>query len=127
MSFTNTFETTTLKWVFTTDSVTRPTNWYIGLFTDNPGETGAGTEVSGFDYVRVAVDFTVTGDTASNNVAVEFPAANGGDWGTITHIGVHDAASSGNMIAYAALDQIKTIGDGDAFRIPIGDLDITLD
>lgn len=127
MSFTNTFETTTLKWVFTTDSVTRPTNWYIGLFTDNPGETGAGTEVSGFDYVRVAVDFTVTGDTASNNVAVEFPAANGGDWGTITHIGVHDAASSGNMIAYAALDQIKVIGDGDAFRIPIGDLDITLD
>jgi len=127
VSFTNTFETTTLKFAFTTDSVTRPTSWYIGLFTDNPGETGAGTEVSGFDYVRVAVDFTVTGDTASNNVAVEFPAANGGDWGTITHIGVHDAASSGSMIAYAALDTIKTIGDGDAFRIPIGDLDITLD
>lgn len=125
MSLTNTFETTVLTWLLTTSSATRPTAWYVGLFTDDPGESGAGTEVSGGSYARTAVTFTVSGDTASNSGAVEFPAASG-SWGTITHIGVMDAATSGNMIVHAALTASKTIASGDVFRIPAGDLDITL-
>lgn len=126
MSLTNAFETHTLQYLLTTDSVTRPTSWYIGLFTSDPTDTGsAGTEVSGFDYARTAVTFTVTGDTASNSAAVEFPAANGGNWGTVSHIGVMDAASGGNMIVHSALTVAKAINDGDVFRIPTGDLDIT--
>lgn len=126
MSLTNTFETSTLNYLFTVDSVTRPTTWYVGLFTDDPGETGAGTEVSGGSYVRTAVTLTVSGNTATNSGAVEFAAATG-SWGTITHIGVMDASSGGNMIVYAALDASKAIASGDVFRIPDGDLDITLD
>lgn len=125
MSLTNTFETTVLTWLLTTGSATRPTTWYVALFTDDPGESGAGTEISGGSYARTAVTFTVTGDTASNSGAVEFPAAST-SWGTITHIGVMDAATSGNMIVYAALTASKTIASGDVFRIPAGDLDITL-
>jgi len=126
MSLTNTYETTTLTWLFTADSATRPTSWYIGLFTDDPGETGAGTEVSGGSYARTAVTLTVSGNTATNSGAVEFTAATG-SWGTITHIGVMDASSGGTMIVHAALDASKTIASGDVFRIPAGDLDITLD
>jgi hypothetical protein len=49
MSLTNAFETSTLKYLLTTDSVTRPTAWYVGLFTSDPTDTGAaGTEVSGY-------------------------------------------------------------------------------
>jgi hypothetical protein len=125
VSLTNTFETTVLTWLLTTGSATRPTTWYVALFTDDPGESGAGTEISGGSYSRTAVTFTVTGDTASNSGAVEFPAAST-SWGTITHIGVMDAATSGNMIVYAALTASKTIASGDVFRIPAGDLDITL-
>ena len=125
MSLTNTFETTVLTWLLTTGSATRPTTWYVALFTDDPGESGAGTEISGGSYARTAVTFTVTGDTASNSGAVEFPAAST-SWGTITHIGVMDAATSGNMIVHAALTASKTIASGDVFRIPAGDLDITL-
>ena len=127
MSLTNAFETHTLQYLLTTDSVTRPTNWYIGLFTSDPTDTGsAGTEVStGTGYARTAVTFTVSGDTASNSAAVEFPAASGGNWGTISHIGVMDAATGGNMIVHSALDTAKAINDGDVFRIPTGDLDIT--
>jgi hypothetical protein len=124
---TNTFETTVLTWLLTTESATRPTVWYVGLFTSDPGETGAGTEVSGFGYARTAVTFTVTGDTASNSAGVEFPAATGGDWGTVSHIGIIDAETGGTMIVHAALDAAKTIADGDVFRIPTGDLDVTLD
>lgn len=126
MSLTNAFETSTLQYLLTTDSVTRPTAWYIGLFTSDPTDTGAaGTEVSGFDYARTAATFTVTGDTATNSSAVEFPAAVGGNWGTIGWIGIMDASSGGNMIIHSALDTAKAINDGDVFRIPTGDLDIT--
>jgi hypothetical protein len=31
------------------------------------------------------------------------------------------------MIGYAALTDSKTIATGDVFRIPLGDLDVTLD
>lgn len=128
MSFTNTYETHVMKYVLTADSVTRPTAWYIGLFTSDPTDTGAaGTEVSGNGYARTAVSFTVTGDTASNSAAVEFPAASGGNWGTISHIGVMTASSAGDMIVHSALTTAKAINDGDVFRIPTGDLDITLD
>lgn len=127
MSFVNAFETTVLQWSLTTGSVTRPTTWYVGLFTSDPTDTGAaGNEVSGGSYARTAVTFSVTGDTASNTAAVEFPAATA-TWGSVTHIGVHDASSGGNMLVHAALSTAKTIADGDVFRIPTGDLDITLD
>ena len=126
MSLTNTFETTVLTWLLTASSATRPTSWYIGLFTAAPSDTGGGTEVSGTGYVREAVTFTVTGDTASNSAAVEWPVA-GGSWGTITDLAIFDAVTSGNMIGYAVLTDAKTIATGDVFRIPVGDLDVTLD
>jgi hypothetical protein len=52
--------------------------------------------------------------------------ATGGDWGTITHIGIMDASTAGNMIIHAPLTVAKAISDGDVFRIPTGDLDVTL-
>jgi len=126
MSLTNTFETRVLEWLLTTGSSTRPTAWYLGLFTGAPGEAGGGTELSGDAYVREAVTFTVSGDTATNNAAVEWPVATG-NWGTITHVAIFDALTSGNMIAYAALSNSKTINTGDVIRIPASDLDVTLD
>ena len=126
MSLTNTFETRVLEWLLTTGSPTRPTAWYLGLFTGAPGEAGGGTELSGDAYVREAVTFTVSGDTATNNAAVEWPVATA-NWGTITHVAIFDALTSGNMIAYAALSNSKTINTGDVIRIPASDLDVTLD
>lgn len=125
MSFSNSFETTTLNWAFTTNSVTRPTAWYIALFTSDPGEASGGTEVSGGGYARQSVSFTVSGDTATNSAAVEFPEATA-SYGTVTHIAVMDASTAGNQIAYAALSASKAIDTGDILRIPAGDLDITL-
>jgi len=128
MSFSNTFETHVLNYVFTATSVTRPTAWYVALFTSNPAEDGSGTEVStsGTAYARRTVAFTVSGNLATNNAAIEFPTATA-RFGTVTHIGVFDASTSGNLIAYSALSASKAIATGDVFRIPTGDLDITLD
>jgi hypothetical protein len=41
-------------------------------------------------------------------------------------VGVFDALSSGNLLAYGNLTSSKSIASGDVFRIPTGDLDITL-
>lgn len=125
MSFSNTYETNVLTWVFTGNAVTRPTAWYIGLFTAAPGEAGGGTEVSGGSYAREAATFTVSGDTASNSANIEFTAATA-SWGTVTHIAVFDASTGGTQIAYASLTASKAIDTGDILRIPAGDLDITL-
>lgn len=126
MSLTNAFETTVLQFAFTTGAVTRPTVWYVGLFTAAPGEAGGGTEVSGGAYVRETATFSVTGNLATNAAAIEWPTA-GGAWGTLTHIAIFDAATAGTMLAYATLTAAKTIDTGDVFRIPAGDLDITID
>lgn len=126
MSLSDTFETTTLKWLLTADAVTRPTAWYIGLFTVAPSDAGGGTEVSGGSYARKSVAFTVSVNLATNSAAVEFDVATA-DWGTITSVAVFDAVSGGNMIAYATLTASKTIANGDVLRIPLNDLDITMD
>lgn len=126
MSFSNNAENLLLNWVLTTGSATRPTAWYVGLFTTDPTDADTGTEVSGGSYARTAVTFSVTGNAATNTAGVEFPAATA-SWGTVSHIAVYDASTGGNMIFHSALTTAKTITDGDVFRIPTGDLDFTLD
>jgi hypothetical protein len=128
MSFSNFLETEILDHVFAGAAYTAPTTKYLALFTAAPGETGGGTEVStsGTAYARQSVAFTTTGNTTSNTAAVEYSTATA-SFGTVTHVGVFDAATSGNLMAYATLSSSKAIDTGDVFRVPTGDLDITLD
>jgi hypothetical protein len=128
MSFSNFLETEILDHVFAGAAYTAPTTLYLALFTAAPGETGGGTEVSttGTAYARQTVAFTTTGNTTSNNAAVEYSTATA-SFGTVTHVGVFDAVTAGNLMAYATLSSSKAIDTGDVFRVPTGDLDITLD
>ena len=131
MSLSDAFETHTLKYLFTSDSVTRPTNWYIALCTTDPTDTALGTEVttSGTAYARQTAAFTVSGNNASNTSAIEFPEATA-NYGTVIAVMIMPAVSGGSasdMIAHAQLTTDKAINTGDIFRIPAGDLDISLD
>jgi DNA/RNA endonuclease YhcR with UshA esterase domain len=128
MSFSNYLETELLDHVFAGNAYSSPSNLYLSLHTANPDEDASGAEVStsGTAYARTAVTFTVSGNTATTNAAVEFATATA-NFGTVTHVAVWDASTSGNMLAYAALTSSKTIETGDVFRVPAGDLDITLD
>ena len=128
MSFSNFLETEILDHVFGAAAYTAPTTLYLALYTATPGETGGGTEVTTVStaYARQTVAFTTTGNTTSNTAAVEYPTATA-NFGTVTSVGVFDASTGGNLMAYAALSSSKTIETGDVFRVPTGDLDITLD
>ena len=128
-SFTYYTENLVLNYLLTANSVTRPTAWYVGLFTAAPSDTGGGTEVSGNGYARKATGtMTITGTatTATNAAAIEFAAASGGNWGTITHAAIFDALTTGNMLAWAPLTTSRTINDGDVFRVPASSLTVTL-
>ena len=129
MSLSNSFETHTLKYLLTTDSVTRPTNWFVALTTTDPTDTALGTEVSGGGYARQSVAFTVSGNNASNTSAIEFPEATA-DYGTVVAVMIMPASTGGtasDMIVHAQLTADKSISTGDIFRIPAGDLDINID
>lgn len=128
MSFSNYLETEILDHVFGGNAYSAPGTLYLALHTANPGEDGSGTEVStsGTAYARQSVAFTVSGNTASNSAAVEYSTATA-NFGTVTYVAIWDASTGGNMLAYAALTSSKTIETGDVFRVPSGDLDITLD
>ena len=129
MSLSNSFETHTLKYLLTSDSVTRPTAWYVALCTTDPTDTALGTEVSGGGYARQSVAFTVSGDNASNTSAIEFPEATA-NYGTVVAVMIMPASSGGSasdMIVHAQLTADKTISTGDIFRIPAGDLDINIE
>lgn len=128
MSFSNFLETEILDHVFANNAYTAPSTLYLALFTGAPGEAGGGTEVStsGTAYARQTAAFTVSGNTATTSSAIEFPTATS-SFGTVSHVGIFDASTSGNLLAYAALTASKAIDTGDVFRVPAGDLDITLD
>lgn len=106
---------------------TSPATVYVGLYTSDPGEGNTGTEVSGGSYARTAVTFGAPSNGVSTNSAsVTFPTATG-TWGTVTHIGILDASTSGNLLYYTPLDASKAIASGDVFTISTGNLSVTLE
>ncbi len=117
-----------LEHVLKNTSYTSPTTVYAALYTAAPSDSGGGTEVSGSGYARTAITFGAAASGAiANSAAVEFPVASGGNWGTITHFGIFDASSGGNLLYWAALASSKVVNDGEQFKFAIGDIDVTED
>lgn len=132
MSKSDFLENELLDHVFGNAAYTAPANVYVALYTAAPTDAGGGTEVSGGSYARVTVANNATnwpaavGGAKSNGVAITFPQATA-SWGTVTHFGIFDAASGGNLLRWGSLGTAKAIGNGDTANFPIGDLDLTED
>ena len=128
----NSAEKLLLDFMMTTGTATRPTAWYVALYTSAPddastGSTG-GTEVSGNGYSRQAVTFAAAatpGGTTTSTDAQSFTAS-GGDFGTVTHMAIIDASSGGNMLWHGALTTSRTVNDGDTLTFSAGNIDLTL-
>lgn len=123
--FSNYLENKVVGHVFGGSAYTAPSTLYVALYTSAPSDTGGGTEVSGGAYARQTAAFTITADTASNTSAIEYPTATA-DYGTVVAVGVFDASSSGNLLAYGNLTTSKTVSNGDVFRFNAGAIDITV-
>ena len=98
---------------------------YIGLSTGSFADGNSGTELSGSGYTRKSIAFdAASGGTTDNTSAIDFPTATG-SWGTVSHWGLFDAASSGNLLIHGAFSASKAVATGDILRIAAGELDIT--
>lgn len=125
-------ENKVLDHLFGRTTYTAPATLYIALFTAPPTDAGGGTEVAGGSYARAAVTNdvanwpnAVAGSKTHAN-AIAFAQASAG-WGTITHAGVFDALSGGNLLFWGALQAPKTVQSGDQFSFTVGSLIFTED
>jgi len=117
-----------LDWLMTNGTATRPTAWYLALYTAAPSDSGGGTEVSTGGYARQSVTFdaaSTPGGTTSNTNAPSFTAS-GANYGTVSHVGIFDASSGGNLLWHGAMTASKTVNDGDTLEFAIGDIDLTI-
>ena len=110
-------------------SYTAPTTVYVALYTADPTDadlTANEVSTSGTGYARTAVTFGAPSNGVSTNSAtVTFPTATA-SFGTVTHIGIRDASTAGNLLYHTPLDTSKTIDAGDIFSITTGNLSVTL-
>lgn len=107
-----------LSHLFRNETLTLPTNWYAGLSTSSPGQSGSQAgEPSGNNYARVSVARNTTEWTDpsvgtqnetdnANNITFPQPS---GSWGTISHCFLADASSAGNIWFQGALDSSRAI------------------
>ncbi|MBB6176371.1 MULTISPECIES: phage tail fiber protein [Anoxybacillus] len=105
---------------------TSPSAVYLALYTSDPTDANTGTEVTGGSYQRQQITFSAPSDgMVSNSNEILFPVATA-NWGTVTHIGILDAATGGNLLFYGAVTTPKTISTNDQLKINAGDISITL-
>ncbi|RAI57197.1 phage tail fiber protein [Roseicella frigidaeris] len=79
-----------------------PSQVYLGLGTGGSDATGLIGEPAGNGYARQRVTFTGTG-VQQNTDAIRFTFTAAA--GTMTHVGLFDAASGGNALTWSALSQ----------------------
>lgn len=124
--FSDFLENELLDHVFRNSAYTSPAAVYLALYTTAPTDSGGGTEVSTGGYSRQAITFgAASGGAIANTSAVEFTAS-GANFGTIVAVGIFDASTSGNLLAWNEITSV-VINDGDTLNFPIGDIDVTLD
>jgi len=127
MSFTNYLEEKVLEHVFDKTAYTSPTAVYLGLLSAAPTDSASGTELSGNGYARQECDFDAYSGGSVKNTNAETFTASGGNWSTVTHFGVYDASSGGNLLAYGEVIPNVTVTDGNSFVVDAGKVEINLD
>lgn len=141
--FTNYLENKLIDHLLRNTAFAMPTTIYIGLFTSASSDAGPGTEVTGGNYARIQVGPSTTAWTATqggtsgassgtsgvsmNAADIVFPAPTA-NWGTITHFGLFDAVTGGNLLMQTALGAPKIVNGGEqAPRFPATGLTVTVD
>lgn len=132
--FSDYFENKVVGYLFGNVAYSLPATYYVGLWTASLSDASTGStagEPSGGSYARVSVtnnssnfDAASGGATANTNL-ITFPMATA-SWGTVTYVGLCDASTGGNLIAYAQLGTSISVAQYDTVIFKPGDLDITL-
>ncbi len=135
-------ESALLQEIFNNIAFAAPATFIALYNAPGPSDSdGATNEVTGTNYARIAVNPETPGTPPSwntavvdgigflvdNREAIDFAVAGVGGWGTITHVGILDALTVGNLLFHGALTASVVINDGSQFSFPIGDLNARLE
>jgi hypothetical protein len=132
MAMSDFLEDTVLDMVLNSVAYVEPATVWIALFTAAPSDSGGGTEVTGGSYAREevpAAGWTITAPSptrAGNTAAIDFITATA-SWGTVTHVGVFDAITTGNLLFHGILTSSRVVDNGDTFSFAIDALGVALD
>lgn len=101
-----------------------PTQVYMALGTGGSDVTGLTGEPAGNGYARQRVTFSGTG-IQQNTDAVVFTLT--GAVGSLTHVGLFDAASGGNPLTWGPLTQVISVPSAGTVTINPGGYTVTPD
>jgi len=122
----NYLETKILDYVLRDTADWAPATVYLALHTADPAEDGSGAEVSGGSYARQACAFDATHATGGNTANTSAESFTGMPACTVSHIGIWDHASAGNLLFYTDVTASKTVGSGDTISVAEGAVTVTL-
>jgi hypothetical protein len=139
----NYLENKVIDWLFRGQSFSPPPSLHVGLLSSAPSDSGGGTEITGNGYARQNLAATLANwagtqsagsitassgvsGTTSNNVAITFPTPTA-SWGAVSHFGIFDSATGGNLLFHGPLGIPKTINQGDTVTFPISTLSVQID
>lgn len=105
---------------------------YLALFANSPTDANTGTEITTVlrPAGRVAISFgakTVDGTRTIRRNDQEISFGNAAASGNVTHVGVFNAASGGNLLMWGAMAPARQYATGDPIFFPVGRLTIGSD
>jgi hypothetical protein len=105
-------------------SFTAPAALYVKLHTGDPGEDA--TLNASAETDRMEIQFGASADGVITSTTAQEWAAWDAGAETISHVSVWDASTAGNPVAKGALTASKAVANSDTFRLPIGDVTLTI-
>lgn len=135
MSASNTTENDLALYIFdsTAPSWASNSDFYIRLYSSDPGEAGTATtnEISYTGYDGVAISrttgFNISGNNSSNAALLQFPLCTGGS-ATATHFAICTTQNgAGQIIVSGALSASLSISNGIQPQFNAGELDVVID
>ena len=101
---------------------TQPNAVYCGLGTGGSDPTGLTGEPAGHGYARQRVTFTGTG-VQTNGEAIRFSFT--GAIGTLSHLGLFDAAAGGNALTWGPLSAATSVTGSGTVTVNPGTFTLT--
>lgn len=109
------------------NSTLTATDGYAALLTALSDGGDTVTEVTGGAYARIALSFPLAlAGTLANDTTVSFPEATSAYPADVLYVGVYDASTVGNLMYWKKI-AAQTVEEGQVFKIPAGELTLTLD
>lgn len=127
-SFSDYSEEKVAKWLAGQANAPSVGTRYIGLFSSDPTDANSGTEVTSTVRTdgRIAITFTTPSNGSMSNASeIDFGVAQND--ASVTHFGIFDAQTAGNLLFYGPLNSPKTIQSADDVVWDAGALVVTVD